>query len=92
MRNSCAAATKRPTRCWTKHWREAAERSARDEALLRAFDASGRSVEDFADMYGLEPRAAARSLERARRLRPPDAGRLRRDAQRTAQASPSPAR
>ena len=48
---------------------EAAARSARDEALLRAFDASGRSVETFADMYGLEPRAAARSLERARRLR-----------------------
>jgi sRNA-binding protein len=48
---------------------EAAARSARDEALLRAFDASGRSVEAFADMYGLEPRAAARSLERARRLR-----------------------
>lgn len=51
---------------------QAAERSARDEALLRAFDASGRSVEDFADMYGLEPRAAARSLERARRVRSPD--------------------
>ena len=47
----------------------AAERSAKDEALLRAFDASGRSVEAFADMYGLEPRVAARSLERARRLR-----------------------
>ncbi|MEO8652640.1 MAG: ProQ/FINO family protein [Ramlibacter sp.] len=47
----------------------AAERSARDEALLRAFDAGGRSVEAFADMYGLEPRVAARSLERARRLR-----------------------
>ena len=51
---------------------QAAERSARDEALLRAFDASGRSVEAFADMYGLEPRAAARSLERARRVGPPD--------------------
>ena len=48
---------------------EAGARSARDEALLRAFDASGRSVEDFADMYGLEPRAATRSLERARRVR-----------------------
>ena len=48
---------------------EAGARSAKDEALLRAFDTSGRSVEDFADMYGLEPRAAARSLERARRAR-----------------------
>ena len=48
---------------------EAAARSAKDEALLRAFDASGRSVEAFADMYGLDPRGAARSLDRARRLR-----------------------
>src|SRR5512140_264343 len=48
---------------------EAAMRIAKDEALLRAFDASGRSVEAFADMYGLDPRGAARSLERARRMR-----------------------
>jgi ProP effector len=48
---------------------EAGARRAKDEALLRAFDASGRSVEDFADMYGLEPRAADRSLERARHVR-----------------------
>ncbi|HMA06344.1 MAG TPA: ProQ/FINO family protein [Ramlibacter sp.] len=48
---------------------EAAMRIAKDEALLRAFDASGRSVEAFADMYGLDPRGAARSLERARRVR-----------------------
>lgn len=49
----------------------AAERHAREEALLRAFEASGRSVEAFADMYGLEPAGAARSLERARRRRAP---------------------
>jgi ProP effector len=48
---------------------EAGARAARDEALLRAFDTSGRSVEDFADMYGLDPRAAVRSLDRARRAR-----------------------
>jgi ProP effector len=46
---------------------DAAARSAKDEALLRAFDASGQTVEAFADMYGLDPRDAARSLERARR-------------------------
>lgn len=45
----------------------AAERRAKDEALLRAFEASGASVERFAEMYGLDPRTAARSLERARR-------------------------
>lgn len=46
----------------------AAERRAKDEALLRAFEASGgTSVEAFAGMYGLDPRAAAASLQRARR-------------------------
>lgn len=50
--------------------RMAAERRAKDEALLRAFEGSGgASVEAFAEMYGLDPRAAAGSLERARRLR-----------------------
>jgi ProP effector len=33
---------------------EIAERSARREALQRAYQASGRSVEEFADMYGLD--------------------------------------
>jgi len=48
----------------------AAERRAKDEALLRAFEGGGGvSVEAFAEMYGLEPRAAAKALERARRLR-----------------------
>jgi len=48
----------------------AAERRARDEALLRAFEASGDvGVEQFAAMYGLDPREAARSLERARRAK-----------------------
>jgi len=49
---------------------EAAARSAKDEALLRAFEASGQAVEAFAAMYGMDPRAAARTLERARRRRP----------------------
>jgi ProP effector len=40
--------------------------SAKGEALLRAFVASGLSENAFADMYGLEPLATARTLERAR--------------------------
>jgi ProP effector len=48
---------------------EAASRSARGEALLRAFEASKQTVEAFADMYGMDPRAAALTLERARRRR-----------------------
>ncbi|WP_225980994.1 ProQ/FINO family protein, partial [Paracidovorax avenae] len=48
---------------------EVAERDAKAEALLRAFEASGSTVEQFADMYGLQPRAAERLLQRARQMR-----------------------
>ncbi|MDR0227364.1 MAG: ProQ/FinO family protein [Burkholderiaceae bacterium] len=47
---------------------EADARAARDEALLRAFEASGQASEaGFADMYGMNPRQVAQQLERARR-------------------------
>jgi ProP effector len=46
---------------------EAASRAARDEALLRAFSASGQSVDAFASAYGLDPATATRTLERARK-------------------------
>lgn len=46
---------------------EAAMRSAKDEALRRAFEASGKSIEEFADMYGMKPEEARRTLGRARR-------------------------
>ena len=56
---------------------EADARTARDEALLRAFEASGQTSEaGFADMYGMNPRQVAQQLERARR-RLQDAGGLR---------------
>jgi len=43
-------------------------RNARDEALLRAFEASGQTLEAFADMYGMAPRAVGQQIERARRV------------------------
>ena len=49
---------------------EVSERAAKDEALLRAFEASAQTVEVFADMYGMELQAASRSLARARLSRP----------------------
>jgi ProP effector len=49
---------------------EAATRSAKDEALLRAFETSGKTLEVFAEMYGMDVRGAAQALERARRVRP----------------------
>lgn len=48
---------------------EASARAAKDEALLRAFEAGNTSVEAFADMYGLDPRQAGQLLESARRRR-----------------------
>ena len=46
---------------------ELAEKIAREEALLRTFEASGKkSVDEFADMYGMDPRAVLRSLHNAR--------------------------
>ena len=45
---------------------EMAAKTAREEALVRAFDASGKTVEAFADMYGMDPRSVARSLHSAR--------------------------
>mgnify|MGYP006367615993 CR=1 FL=1 len=47
---------------------EAATRAAKDEALLRAFEASGQAGEAFADMYGMHVLEANRTLERARAL------------------------
>jgi hypothetical protein len=45
---------------------EAASRLAKDEALLRAFEASGKNLNEFADMYGLHVLDANRTLERAK--------------------------
>ncbi len=39
-----------------------AQRSARREALQNAFQASGKTVAEFAEMYGLDPREARRLL------------------------------
>ena len=47
---------------------EADARAAKDEALLRSFTLSGQTSEqDFAEMYGMNPRQVAQQLERARR-------------------------
>ena len=47
---------------------EVRARSAKDEALLRAFKASGQSVEGFAEMYGMEPGTVQQALDRAQRV------------------------
>ncbi len=45
---------------------DASARAAREDALLRAYEASGKDVNQFADMYGLHVLEVNRSLERAR--------------------------
>jgi ProP effector len=41
---------------------ELAQQAAKREALKRAFDASGKSIEEFADMYGMELGEVRRAL------------------------------
>lgn len=48
---------------------ELAQQAAKREALLRAFEASGRSEQEFADMYGMKHGDVTRTLQRARKDR-----------------------
>ena len=50
---------------------EQAEKLARQEALLRALNSSGKTPEDFADMYGMDKRDVLAALDRKRRLQTP---------------------
>ncbi len=45
---------------------ELGARNAKREALRRAFEASGRSVAEFAEMYGMDPAEVKRTLDSAR--------------------------
>lgn len=48
---------------------ELAGQAAKREALMRAFEASGRSEAEFADMYGMKPGEVTRTLQRVRKDR-----------------------
>jgi ProP effector len=45
---------------------EMAMQTAKREALMRAFEASGKTVEQFAEMYGMAPADVAEAVERTR--------------------------
>jgi sRNA-binding protein len=47
------------------------QKRAKQEALVRAFDSSGKTLEEFADMYGLAPRDVSAALERHRTVQAP---------------------
>ncbi len=44
------------------------QKLARQEALVKAFEASGKTPQEFADMYGLHPRDVMRALAQHRAL------------------------
>lgn len=45
---------------------ELAEQAAKRDALRKMFEASGKTVAEFSDMYGMDPDEVARTLERSR--------------------------
>ena len=45
---------------------ELAEQAAKRDALRKMFEASGKTVAEFSDMYGMDPEEVARTLERSR--------------------------
>lgn len=45
---------------------ELAEQAAKRDALRKTFEASGKTVAEFADMYGMDPEKVSHSLEQAR--------------------------
>ena len=52
----------RPNTALDEAFAELGARNAKREALLRAFEASGRSVAEFAEMYGMHPAEVKRML------------------------------
>lgn len=46
---------------------ELARQAAKREALMRAFEASGKTEAEFADMYGMDTKEVARTLQRVRK-------------------------
>lgn len=49
------------------------QKLAKQEALRRAFDSSGKTLAEFADMYGLDERDVSAALDRNRNLQSPAA-------------------
>lgn len=47
------------------------QKLAKQEALRRAFDSSGKTLAEFADMYGLDERDVSAALDRNRHLQSP---------------------
>ena len=44
------------------------QKQARQDALLKTFESSGKTIDEFAEMYGLDKRDVKRALERKAKL------------------------
>lgn len=69
---------------------ELARQAAKREALMRAFEASGKTEAEFADMYGMDPKEVARTLQRVRKDQAMEAERATK-AEQAAEAPAQPA-
>jgi len=69
---------------------ELARQAAKREALMRAFEASGKTEAEFADMYGMDPKDVARTLQRVRADKVAEAERAAK-AEQAAEAPAQPA-
>ena len=65
---------------------ELGRQAAKREALLRAFETSGKDEAGFADMYGMEPAEVKRTLQRARSDKAAEAERAAAEAVTAAEA------
>ena len=65
---------------------ELGEQAAKRDALLRTFEASGKSITEFADMYGMDEAEVTGTLEFARQAKSEQAERAARAEQAAATA------
>lgn len=69
---------------------ELARQAAKREALMRAFEASGKTEAEFADMYGMDPKEVARTLQRVRKDQAAHAEQAAAQAAKAEQPAPPP--
>jgi hypothetical protein len=70
---------------------ELGEQAAKRDALLRTFEASAKTVAEFADMYGMDPADVAQTLERARQSQAVQAAQAAATAQKADEETPADA-
>jgi ProP effector len=70
---------------------ELGEQAAKRDALLRTFEASAKTVAEFAEMYGMDPAEVSQTLERARQSQAVQAAQAAANAQNADEETPADA-